>query len=98
MVPTSFWPSLADPLSETRRSGGVQATMAADRAVALADAVAEVLEVAGGRAGVAGPAAWPLGLAVRFPVAVPLPPAPQPASAVPASIVPAASMSHGFIV
>ena len=83
--------------------------MAADRAVApadavpLADAVAEVLEVAGVGAGVADPAAWPLGLAVRLPVAGPLPPAPQPASAapastVPASTLPAAGMSHGFIV
>jgi hypothetical protein len=76
----------------------VQATTEADRAVALADAGAEVPGVAGVRAGVADPAAWPLGLAVRLPVAGPLPPAPQPASAAPASTAPAASMSHGFIV
>jgi hypothetical protein len=103
-------PSVADPLSETRRSDVVQAATAADGAVALADgavadgavaladAVAEVPDAAGVRADVADPAAWPLGLAVRLPVAVPLPPAPQPASAAPASTAPAASMSHGFIV
>jgi hypothetical protein len=76
----------------------VQAATAADGAAALADTVAEVPDVAGVCAGMADPAVLRLGLAVRLPVAVPLPPGPQPASATPASTVPAASMSHGFIV
>jgi len=76
----------------------VQAATAADGAAALADTVAEVPDVAGVCAGVADPAVLPLGLAVRLPMAVPLPPDPQPASAAPASTVPAASMRHGFIV
>src|SRR6516162_439795 len=89
--------SLADPLTETRRSDVVQAATAADGAAALAASVAEVPDVAGARADVADPAAWRPGLAVRPPAAVP-PPGPQPVSAVPASTVPAASMSHGFPV
>src|SRR5436190_3858263 len=90
--------SLADPLSETRRSDVVQAATAAVGAAALADTAAEVPDVAGVCAGGADPAVLPPGLAVRLPVAVPLPPGPQPASTAPASTIPVASMKHGFIV
>jgi hypothetical protein len=76
----------------------VQAATAADGAAALADTVAEVPDVAGVCVGMADPAALPPGLAVRLPVAMPLPPGPQPATTAPASTVPAASMKHGFIV
>jgi hypothetical protein len=54
---------------------------------------AEVPDVAGVCAGVADPAVLPSGLAVRLPVAVPLPPVPQPASTAPASIIPAAEIA-----